>query len=258
MEHFNSSDRLPNSIEEALFNDYYLEEWCMTEAERCTLIMLLNKIRPECSIEIGTYRGGSLSALSRFSKKVYALDIDPGCSKRLGEKFGNVEFITGPSQETLPPLLEQLLQTGVGLEFVLVDGDHSRNGIKRDIENLLAFRPNRTLYVIIHDSFNPECRQGMLEADWAGSPYVHFVEIDFVPGHFPSHPDYYRQMWCGFALVLFFPKERKKLLKINSNEELLFQTVLKHSIYGDAKLNFLRLFNAYRKRVKRYLRWAQP
>ncbi len=35
---------------------------------------------------------------------------------------------------------------------------------------------------MMHDSFNPECRRGMQEADWEKSPYVKWVDFDFVPG----------------------------------------------------------------------------
>lgn len=195
----------------------------MTEAERCTLIMLLNEIKPECAIEIGTYKGGSLSVLSRFSKKVYTLDIDPTFSTQFGKNFLNVEFITGPSQETLPPLLQRLQETGIGIDFVLIDGDHSRNGVKRDIENLLKYHPIRPLYVIMHDSFNPGCRQGMIEANWSVNPYVHFVELDFVPGQLSSSADFYRQMWCGFALALLLPVERKGEPNIQRSGELSYR-----------------------------------
>ena len=32
--------------------------------------------------------------------------------------------------------------------------------------------------VILHDSFNPECREGMRTANWAANPQVHAVELD--------------------------------------------------------------------------------
>ena len=229
----------PRSISEALFGGYIrcdlVDEWEMTNASRCALIMLLSEIRPECAIEIGTARGGSLSVISRFSKKVYTLDRDPTCRERLGSKFPNVEFITGRSQETLPALLERIQGAGADLGFVLIDAGHSRDEVKQDIENLLRFRPSRPLYVLIHDSFHPSCRRGIVEANWADSPYVHFVELDFVSGIFPgetySTPEHYRQMWDGFALALMLPVERKNVLIINVFQELLFQTVLPHSVY---------------------------
>ena len=225
----NPPGRWPQSIADTLFGAY-LPEWQMAEAERCALIMLLNERRPACAIEIGTAQGGSLSALARFSEKVYSLDVNPACREQLGPKFSNAEFITGKSQKTLPPLLDQLQQANGGLGLVLIDGAHSRDGVRQDIENLLHFRPTQLLYIVMHDSFNPECRRGILEAGWSKSPYVHFVELDFVPGILQSHPDRYREMWGGLALAILLPVERKGSLAVHANQELLFQTVLQHSI----------------------------
>lgn len=219
--------KLPANLQEAFFGEY-ISEWYMTDAERSCLIMLQRELRPAVSIEIGTFNGGSLSVLSRFSKQVYTLDIDPTSRERFGERFPNVEFITGRSQETLPPLLSRLMNAHVPIEFVLIDGDHSRSGVRDDIDHLLTYRPVNPLFVVMHDSFNPDCRQGMHEARWSHSPYVHSVELDFVPGRLSRFEDGTLQMWCGFALALMLPIERSKPLEIHANEELLFHTISDH------------------------------
>jgi hypothetical protein len=213
----------------------------MTDAERCTLIMLLNELRPVCSIEIGTFKGGSLSVLSKFSRKVYTLDIDPTCCERFSKEFSNVEFITGPSKKTFPPLLKQIQKYDERLEFVLIDANHTKEGVKLDIDNLLEFKPTQPLFVIIHDSFNPDCRQGIIEANWTACPYVHFVEIDFVPGLFNPKVEYYRQMWCGFTLAILLPQKRIDKLQIHANEELLFKTVLPHSVHHRSRWSSLSI-----------------
>lgn len=219
--------KMPGNLQEALFGEY-IPEWYMTDAERSCLIMLLREIRPEVSIEIGTFNGGSLSVLSRFSKQVYTFDIDPTSRERFGQRFPNVEFITGRSQDTLPPLLNRLATENAPLEFVLIDGDHSRNGVRDDIENLLRYKPVKPLFVVMHDSFNPDCRQGMLDAKWAASPYVHSVELDFVPGRLSLFADKSLQMWCGFALALMLPIGRSAALEIHANDDLLFRTISDH------------------------------
>lgn len=156
---------LPNSINKLLFGEY-IDNWIMQHEERLMLIALLSKIRPECAIEIGTKDGGSLSAIAKFSKKVYTIDIDPTCSERIGRKYSNVEFVTGLSEETLIPLIQRLQEDNVGLEFILIDACHTRQAVRQDIENLLhIIRPTLPLYVVLHDSFSPECRQGMIEAN---------------------------------------------------------------------------------------------
>jgi cephalosporin hydroxylase len=217
---------LPSILNELLFGEY-ISDWIMQHEERSALISLLSAIRPECAIEIGTANGGSLSAIAKFSRLVYSLDIDPACPERLAGMFPNVVFITGPSQETLPPLLQRLRENDVNVEFILINGDHSWRGVKRDIENLLRVRPTRPLYMILHDSFMPKCRRGMVEADWGASPYVHFVELDFIPGRFEPN----RQMTCGFALAILLPVKRSGELVIHKERESIYQAVLRHSVH---------------------------
>ncbi len=212
--------------------DLPLSEWQMMRAERLALVALLDRLRPACSIEIGTFMGGSLAVLAHFSEKVYSLDVDPTCRERLGPRHPNVEFVTGRSQDTLPPLLERLESADAAVGFILIDGDHSREAVRRDIENVLRYRPSQQLYLLMHDSFNPKCRRGITEADWAASPYVHSVDVDFVPGVLHSIPKYYRQMWTGFALAVLSPDPRKAELSVRRTHELQFRALLAHSIHS--------------------------
>ena len=154
----------------------------MSPAEQMAMLYLLDRLRPKVAIEIGTRFGGSLQIVSQFADRVYSLDIDPEVTRRLEGVFPNVEYITGPSDRTLPPLLERLEAEDAPLSFALVNGDHTSEGVRKDIDNLLRFRPNVPLYIIMHDSFNPICRDGLRRAAWADCPYVHAVELDFVSG----------------------------------------------------------------------------
>ncbi|MCP4536038.1 MAG: class I SAM-dependent methyltransferase [Chloroflexi bacterium] len=241
-----------SNIDQILFGNH-IREWQMSTVERCTLIQLVEKIKPECAIEIGTAQGGSLSAIAKLSNKVYTLDIDPSCQERLGPQFSNVEFITGKSQQTLPPLIRNLQENGTRLEFVLIDGKHSRNAVKQDIEAVLTFRPNQPLYILMHDSFNPGCRQGIIEANWAANPHVHFVQLDFVTGTILSTADFYRQMWGGFALALLLPFERTGELTIQKKQEMLFQSVLPHSIHNRITSIPARIMSMLYRRARQYL-----
>ena len=153
-------------INQALGNKE-LQSWMMAPAEQIALLFLLEQLRPKVAIEIGTRFGGSLQVLARFCETVYSLDIDPEVSRRLDGKYQNVEFLIGPSEQTLPPLIERLQQEKAELSFALVDGDHSAEGVRRDIQNLLKFVPNVSFYIVMHDSFNPGCRRGLQTAPWS-------------------------------------------------------------------------------------------
>jgi hypothetical protein len=109
----------------------------------------------------------------------------------------------------------------IAVEFVLIDGDHSAAGVKRDISCLLTYVPKKPLFVALHDSFNPQCRQGMLEAGWERSPYCHWVDLDFVPGKLGE-----RQLWGGLALAHFLPVARSGDLQIDRTAEEMFQALI--------------------------------
>lgn len=213
--------------------DEYLPGWQMTAAERSALLHVLRVARPAHAIEIGTAQGGSLSAIAKFSGQVYTLDKEASCAETLAPQFANVRFLTGSSAETLPPLVEELNAARAALGFVLVDGSHERAKVRADIENLLKFQPTAgDLYVLMHDSFNPNCRAGIAEAGWAASPHVHRVELDFVTGVFHEREGIAGEMWGGFALALLRPETRQGELQIQARQDRLFRTVLAASAHA--------------------------
>lgn len=209
---------LSNSWKRVLYPNCFYEKWQMNDSERLALTGLLARHQPHCSIEVGTYQGGSLSLISQYSKMVFSIDIDPAIASRFN--FPNVTFLTGRSHLILPRLLGELDKADIALEFMLIDGDHSRTGVKNDIGSLLTYSPKKPLFVALHDSFNPDCRAGMLEAGWEKSPYCHMVDLDFVPGKLAG-----RQFWGGLAVAYFLPIARNGELEINRTAEEMFQAL---------------------------------
>ncbi|MCB0767875.1 MAG: class I SAM-dependent methyltransferase [Flavobacteriales bacterium] len=209
--------------------------WQMTNCERYALQDLLRRTSPKVSLEIGTYKGGSLQVIAHFSEHVHSVDIDPTVPERLAGLFDNVSYHTGPSAEVLPSLLADLEKQGTNIDLILVDGDHSAKGVRNDINKLLVFRPKGRCIIIMHDSFNPECREGIRTADWAGSPYVHSVDLDFIPGIY--HESAYdtapaRSMWGGFACAVLQPSERKGPLEVRESQRGLFEAVRQVSMHA--------------------------
>jgi len=186
------------------------------------LLAFLQKLRPECVIEVGTRFGGSMQVFSNYAKRVISCDIDATCRDRLGDKHPDAEFIVGPSQQTLPPLLAKLQREAVPLSMLLIDGDHTAAGVQGDIHALLGYQPACKLYVIMHDSYNPDVRRGIRTAHWSENPYVHSVELDFITtGAMHFEKELYRQMWGGFALAVLKPERRTAPLVVSANKDHL-------------------------------------
>jgi hypothetical protein len=211
--------------------------WQMTRCEKYAFASLVEFAKPEVAIEIGTYQGGSLQVISKTADRVYSIDVSPDCKARLGEYFGNVEFLTGESKQRLPPLLKSIMKKNEPLGFVLIDGDHSADGVRNDINAVLQYVPIRPLYIVFHDSFHPPCRQGILAADWHLCPYIDYVEVDFIPGVY--HAEAFdtaepRSMYGGLSLAVMLPEKRTGEIKIHQSQKGLFETVFPHSRHGTA------------------------
>lgn len=206
-------------------------EWQMTPGEQTALVALLAGLRPKVAIEIGSRYGGSMQVLHRFADQVISLDIDPTCRDRLGPKYPKSEFVTGDSKSTLPTVMKNLEQEGAEVGFILIDGDHSAAGVQGDIRGLLHYRPACPLFVIMHDSFNPDVREGIRTAPWSDSPHVHAVELDYITGIVPLDADAYREMWGGFALAILLPECRPGPLEVTARMDHLFRIVYRRSAH---------------------------
>lgn len=207
--------------QEILYPGCLCEHWQMNHSERLAMTALLSRHKPKCSIEIGTYPGGSLSLISQYSEMVFSIDIDPSIPEKF-RYFENVCFLTGPSSVILPLLLKELDRGDIPVDFILIDGDHSAEGIKRDIDCLLSYVPKKPLFVMMHDSYNPECRRGMLGIDWEQSPYVGWVDLDFIPGRIIEHNGPTKgEMWGGLALAYFRPTVRQGPLSLNLSVNMM-------------------------------------
>ena len=126
------------------------------------------------------------------------------------------------------------------------------DGVRGDINAVLNHVPERPVYVVFHDSFHPPSREGILQADWQQCPYVHFVEVDFIPGVFHYHafdtaeP---RSMYGGLAVALMLPEKRESALAIHESQRGLFDTVLQHSCHVPPRQQEVELLTRIRKKL---------
>jgi hypothetical protein len=212
-----------SSLQEILYPGCLCDHWQINDSERLALTALLSRHRPRCSIEVGTYRGGSLSLISQYSEMVFSIDTDPAVSENLAY-LKNVSFLTGPSFVILPLLLKELDHSGIAVDFILIDGDHSAEGVRGDLSIVLSYVPRKPLFMMLHDSFNPGCRSAMLKAEWGRSGYVDFVDLDFIPGRLVEHGgEGQGEMWGGLALAYLTPEIRKGNLILNVSADRMYK-----------------------------------
>lgn len=176
-------------------------EWAMTPGERAAVDGVLRLLQPSLSIEIGTSSGGSLEAISLESREVHSFDLQRH-SSLTSERFPNVVFHTGDSHELLPAFLEELSASDRNVDFALVDGDHSAQGVQRDVQDLLSSRSVGPSVILLHDTLNRRVRTGLEGVDYGAFDKVRFVDLDFVPGRVMCEGPLKDEYWSGLGIIV--------------------------------------------------------
>jgi hypothetical protein len=196
------SDKPAQAVAAALLDSpsFSANPWQMSFGERAAIEGVLAQLRPRLALEIGTAEGGSLNRIAAHSERVISFDlVEP---EAWVKQLDNVELRTGDSHELLPLELERLAAAGEGVDFVLVDGDHSADGARRDVEDLLASDAVKNAVILAHDSLNQEVRKGLEEVPYGAADKVAFVDMDFVAGYVPAEPPMLGECWGGLALIV--------------------------------------------------------
>ncbi|MFT4034538.1 MAG: class I SAM-dependent methyltransferase [Patulibacter sp.] len=193
-------DNTPGTIDAGLISIYELPRWQMAFGERAAFEGLLTQVKPTLAIEIGTARGGSLDRIAAHAAEVHSFDlIAPDPAARALE---NVTFHTGDSHVWLPRKLQEFADQGRNVDFVLVDGDHSTDGVRQDIEDLLASQACAHTVIVLHDTTNEVVRAGIEQAEAASWPHVAYVEYDLVPGYCFATPGLRYELWGGLGVII--------------------------------------------------------
>ena len=172
----------------------------MSLGERAAFEGVLVSLKPSLAIEIGTAEGGSLRRIASHSPEVHSFDLvapDPEIAA-----IEHATFHSGDSHELVPAFLAELAEAGRNVEFVLVDGDHSAAGVRRDAEDLLASPAIGQTVILFHDTANEEVRAGIDAIDFDAHAKVAHVEPDFVAGSVFCNPELRGEIWGGLGIVI--------------------------------------------------------
>jgi len=114
---------------------------------------LLNKLKPEVVLEIGTWTGVTAAFLASFPfvKKVYTID-----NQRLtnGKLWGGMELSKKIQYIVVKDNNEKKDKVkDINFDFVFIDGDHSYEGVKLDFEMV----KDKCKHILFHDyGTNPQ------------------------------------------------------------------------------------------------------
>jgi Methyltransferase domain len=193
-------DNRPTPLEEPPIQLLGDDLWQMSFGERAALEGILAQARPGLAFEIGTHRGGSLRRIAAHSTEVHTVDIIDLVESR--SAFPNVAFHVGDSREVVPRVLSELTRAGRQVDFVLIDGDHSTDGVRVDLENVLASPATAETIIVLHDAGNDEVRRGIEAAEPDARPGVLYCDLDFLPGYTFARGEMRGQTWGGLGLLV--------------------------------------------------------
>jgi hypothetical protein len=172
--------------------------WQMARGEQAAVRGVLSALAPGLTIEIGTAAGAALRELAQHSREVHSFDLIPPTIA----PGANVVLHTGDSHVLLPAFLAELAQTERNVDLVVVDGDHTPEGVRRDLEDLLNSPAVAETIILIHDTINPRVRSGVDAVRFEAWAKVAHVELDWIPGHLFAEPALRNELWFGLGLVV--------------------------------------------------------
>lgn len=172
----------------------------MTPGERAALEGVLSELKPALAIEIGTAEGGSLRRIAVHSREVHSFDlVAPDLS---AQELENVTLHTGDSHALLPQVLDELAAASRNVDFVLVDGDHTAEGVRRDMVDLMASPAVGETTILVHDTANDIVRAGLTSFEDEHGGEALYLDLDFVAGHLSHGEPYHHELWGGLGLVV--------------------------------------------------------
>lgn len=174
--------------------------WQMSYGERTAIEGMLAMIKPQLAIEIGRAEGGSLRRVAEHSEEVISFDVVQPPAELA--QLPNVKLITGDSHVLLPQELKRLAEASRRVDFVLVDGDHTAAGVRRDMQDLLDSPAIASTVILAHDTLNEEVRSGLEEVDYEAHDKVAWVDLDFIPGYVARLATRLGECWGGIGLVV--------------------------------------------------------
>lgn len=155
--------------------------WQMAPYERASLLYVINKIEQNTknkitAVEIGSYCGGFTKELLKHFDNVFSIDIDHSKIPKNIAYHPCLKQIEGDSSKVLKSVLSIRL-----VDFILVDGDHSYNGVKNDLEAIAkSLPPTSSPLIFVHDAAYPDSRKALQEFKEKYTKYE--VDLNFAPG----------------------------------------------------------------------------
>jgi predicted O-methyltransferase YrrM len=137
----------------------------MQPPERLLLYGLVYARRPQRYLEIGSFTGGSariacaaLDAAGQDEARIFLIDPEPKIPSAVWTEIEHrTQIFRGYSPNLIPAAFNS---AGGRFDFVMVDGDHGRDSLLRDLEGLVPFLSDGC-YLLCHDAHYHQVEQAI-------------------------------------------------------------------------------------------------
>ena len=127
------------------------------------LYSLIVSLQPYNVLEVGVCDGGSSKIMVRAMDDInrghlYSIDPEPRVTQDLLQSLSHrMTLKRGYSPQDVAELRSQ---AGTGFDFAFIDGDHTYDGVVRDIRGVLEYLAD-SAYLLFHDSHYSEVREAI-------------------------------------------------------------------------------------------------
>ncbi len=148
------------------FNAVYTAPAEMRMPERVALYSLAFGLQPRNVLEIGTFRGGSAAILCGAMDdtgfgQIACVDPTPQVASDLWDRLAHrCRMFEGLSPDILPMVKQEM---GAAFDFALIDGSHSYEHLRADIEGTLPVMADEA-HLLFHDAHYPGVKRAIDEA----------------------------------------------------------------------------------------------
>ncbi len=97
-------------------------------------------------------------------------------------------------------MLAELAAAGRNVDFALVDGDHSADGVRADVEALLDSPAVGSTLIVLHDTMNEAVREGVAAARPGERPGVVHWDLDLLESFVDKGP--LAERWGGLGVIV--------------------------------------------------------
>jgi predicted O-methyltransferase YrrM len=167
--------------------------------ELAPLIGLIRRRKPRVIVEIGTARGGTFYAWCQVAEPsaiIVSIDLADGPFGGYGRPQQQLHFILDDSHDVHTRARLEAILGGREIDFLMIDGDHTYDGVRRDFEMYAPLVGNGNP-IAFHDIVpHPQAPACEVDRFWneikVGQRYLEFVDRE---------PDPLRSQYGGIGVL---------------------------------------------------------